>query len=325
MKNAGETCPRGLTWLALILVVGVATLGPTTVSATGEGLDYTEAEFAQLLVEVEFSQVHDGLGDDRYAFARKYLPASEGRRTSTGVSEARLKLCQSEASSCVGERNRQLWDPFMDDRSGAFAFRVGEGLSKPSGEWRFTTLVMEGWEFNPVALALWQRSGERWRLAGIGRTLILASLSGVEILEARRVSGGAWLLVGRTAGGDGSDQWSSLWVARWRLPDDFQLLYQVPEHLDQDGRQGGWKLDPSLGFNVSAVPGTCSGQTTEARVQLAPILEGLDQGKTALEMHRELGIFDNHRDLKAVLECKDLDLRTRQFAKSLLETSETGR
>ncbi|MCB1033291.1 MAG: hypothetical protein KDD47_05595 [Acidobacteria bacterium] len=281
---------------------------------------FSDEEIERIVVVIDFSLESSGLGDDRYAFVRTFVPQTKALTKSGAPSvTSRIRLSDGEASQGIGTANQELWQDFHDDRSGSYAFRIGGSVFDDSGDRRLATLVVDGWEFNPVALAIWKRAGEGWLLEGLGRTLLMAGISKVEILEWRPLDDHASIVVGRTRGGDGGEMWSALWVGRWIQKDDLEIVYQTAEVVDEGGLPGGWSLDPELVLTVEEAQGVCPGEAETARVAIRPILEAMNAGKTVLEAQRQLGIFDPRRDLRARLSCSDLDEHSRNLIHRYLE------
>lgn len=131
-----------------------------------------------------------------------------------------------------------LEKPFPDANGEMFIFQMDDPhyvsrrkarsyIEDPSTQRVFTVWSDTGFEVSKQAIVVWKRAGKQLHLEAVLDTALLAGIGSSSIGEVRPIRKGKTMLIGRTEGGDGGDNWGTVWVALWTEPRHLEILWSM--------------------------------------------------------------------------------------------------
>lgn len=111
--------------------------------------------------------------------------------------------------------------------------RVGElpyfGTTRDFKDYGDKTLAVFrdfGFESVDHLLSVWDKQQDGYRLSTILNSSVSVGIGGVSLDTLIRISPNKYLIIGEKSGGDAGDTWGALWVGRWTLPRQFEIVYE---------------------------------------------------------------------------------------------------
>ncbi|UII33863.1 hypothetical protein LVD17_08550 [Fulvivirga ulvae] len=111
--------------------------------------------------------------------------------------------------------------------------RIGElpyfGTTRDFKDYGDKTLaVFRDFGFESVnhLISVWDKQQDGYRLSAILNSSVSVGIGGVSLDTLIRISPNKYLIIGEKSGGDAGDTWGALWVGRWTLPRQFEMVYE---------------------------------------------------------------------------------------------------
>jgi hypothetical protein len=83
-----------------------------------------------------------------------------------------------------------------------------------------------GFESVTHVIATWKSEGDSLKLQGLLDHGISVGIGSATFERALELNDHSYLLMGRTAGGDGGGGWGSVWFAHWKQPLDLDFIFE---------------------------------------------------------------------------------------------------
>ncbi len=274
--------------LLLLLLLLSAEAAPAEPAPFRIAADQLEQAFVAARVRTDL-YLYSELDPDTH---RLYLP----RRVGALVPGEAVRFLMCPEEPATPERCRLALDPKR--AAGERLFRLTRPTRVEGQERILTVLDAEGWESNPAPLASWRIEGDDLVLEGFADHVLLTSLSRLEILEARPIRDAELLVVGQIRGGDGGEMWRTFWVARWKMPESFEVVFWIQAiGGSREAIAIEHPLDSELRLEVRVPPsdlGFLPDQSFATTLDLADLFRRRDAGQSLLQIHRAEGWVKHH-------------------------------
>lgn len=266
-------------------------------------------DFNRLQILISFAPKYR-YSSDTYSKVKLYLPREYGYIDDlNNLAAIRIWVCNFEKNNYDSLRQfmelNQIRTKYGEDSKYIQMFTVDSLYYSPDRNRIISILDMGGWEFDAEVMMFWRKVGNLYVLEGISRYIHCISLGSIRIEKIIELKSEQLCIVGSKFGGDHLAGTEYLWFGYWRLPDNFEVIYEIEVKSyvrdgDHDERKIDYKLSDELVFLYQSFSRHTHDEANHPirlmdwipgkkdSVDLKLIIEQIDCGKDIMEIHKNL-------------------------------------